>query len=323
MATYLICTAGPLVGQRFELNNGTRLGRDDGDIILNDPKASGTHAIIKKSLLGGLTLIDQKSKNGIYHEKVRVDKLRLEDGLDFRIGDNFFRVEVLAENAEPLEASLSSSEESLFINDENLIDDSPDDPAGHESPHEETFVYEPDSPEEEHDANNNDLEHTNISELSLKELTANPSRPSLTIRTLESPDKNELVKKEELRKTWSQILEPFSRKHIKEINDKSSSLQPLSPRVKLTFFRGPQAETEWELGYGPRSAGRNSVDLPLLDINAPPNTSFEILPSPEGPLFKTKYPNEVKINGSSKQEVTLQTGDIISISETQIEVELF
>ena len=408
MATYITVTDGPMKGQQFELKGGERFGRDKGEIVLNDPKVSSQHALVKKSLMGHLTLTDQRSKNGIIVEGKRVDRVKLKDGVEFRIGANLFRVEVVAKgtatNAKSLasDASDSSLDESVSPDPplekppEEDIPLAPPEPelevqvepdlkaeegepeAIYESPdsfsadHPEitdatidpesikdgnTFVYEPESDDEddeptvagadkkitaeiiddeEEDTAGGivseeellDLEKENLSSLSLKDLTkAQPAGPEskLSFRTLEpktDEEKKGLFEQPE-KKTWSRVLEKFSRKNLKSAMDQLQSIEPLNPRVKLTFFRGTQAETEWELGYGPRTAGATSMDLPIWEPGAPSGDCFVISPGEKGPLFSTKFPYIVKINGKSVEEVTLKSGDIISIVDTEIEVELF
>lgn len=423
MATYITVIDGPLEGERFEIKGGEKLGREKGDIVLNDPKSSSHHAQIKKSLLGQLTLVDLKSKNGIFSEGNRVDRVKLADGVEFRIGANTFRVELEVESKagsksnipipdlptegdifedETVDASPPESKndettlqkveddedlegfefsESGFLVDPKKIDseiteedlednDDLDDEQATRfniNPEEimdgETFVYDPGtkkdesisifSSEKQSDENSEvgneeptvarplkildeseellkkDLGNDDLSSLSLNELTTkgattqSPSR--LSFRTLDSnleEEKPGLFEEVE-KKTWSSVLEKFSRNNLKYANDELKEIEPLNPRVKLTFIRGTQAEIEWELGYGPRKAGPLSTDLPIWEPAAPKGDCFDISPSDQGPKFSTKFPNIVKINGMSVEEVTLRSGDIISIDETEIEVELF
>ncbi len=339
MATYLIVIEGPKKGERIELKGGERVGREKSDIVLSDPKVSGFHAVIKKSLMGAFSIVDQKSKNGIISEGSRVDKVKLLDGVEFRIGSSLFRVEVLKEGTQTNFVSGPASDEIGTIVKESVgadgaemvsairsvqppaIDNPIESPPG-EPVHEETFAFEQKTPL--------DLEKDDLSGLSMDQLTSeNPAqknlRPTISFRTVEAPKASPEPGREEEdeRKTWSQVLENYSRDNIRNSEDRPLEVEPFSPRVKLTVFRGIQAETEWELGYGPRSAGRTSLDLPLFESQAPPNKCFEILPSPDGPLFFTKHPREVQINGQAVEKVALKSGDIITIFETQIEVEFF
>lgn len=93
----------------------------------------------------------------------------------------------------------------------------------------------------------------------------------------------------------------------------------MHPALVLDFLRGPQSETRWVLGYGPRRVGRLSVDLPILEEKASP-TCFEIFPSEEGIQFKA-IGQEVRLNGRSVSTEVLQVGDRIQILGTEIEVD--
>jgi hypothetical protein len=359
MAIYLFIEKGPKKGEKFEISGGEIIGRDKGDIILSDAKVSGTHALVKKALMGGdFILVDQKSKNGVILNGERVDKIRLKPGISFRIGKNHFKV--------------LSEKETASMNTEALEDstkDSFDDPissmntASKIEIEDETFEYEPGAeplleedtshlaydpnteatsrllpPEQENvpleeepiTAITRKFEDSDLSGLSIGQLTNDfPTKPTnsnqnVSVRTLETSREDKAEETPEGKKTWSEVLEEFSRSQLKLVKDHPSELKPLTPRVRLTFFRGPQTETEWELGYGPRNAGRSSLDLPILDQGAPKERDlFKILPSEQGPLFATNCLDIVSLNGKPQSDVVLKSGDIISILETEIEVNLF
>lgn len=107
----------------------------------------------------------------------------------------------------------------------------------------------------------------------------------------------------------------------KNSNNKEKNIIALNPPLILNFIKGLQAETTWHLGYGPRKAGNNSLDLPIFEDNAP-DTCFEIRSSAKGNILKTSFPKEVLINGQAKESIVLQDGDVISIYNTQIKVNL-
>lgn len=95
---------------------------------------------------------------------------------------------------------------------------------------------------------------------------------------------------------------------------------PLSPAIELTVLSGPQCESVYTLGYGPRKFGSDSLDFELVDDYAP-STAFEIVQGTSGPELNTKYPQIVNVNGESAETVTLKAGDIISLGKTTIRVE--
>ncbi len=122
------------------------------------------------------------------------------------------------------------------------------------------------------------------------------------------------------RKTWTQILSEFFKAVATRIEDRPGVVVPLIPAVTLIFTEGLQAETVWTLGYGPRKVGAHSPDLPLLNSEAPP-TAFELLPGPQGLLFKTGHTDKVLLNGEKKAVGLLRAGDKIRIGATLIEIE--
>jgi|GEM_PF-741943 pSer/pThr/pTyr-binding forkhead associated (FHA) protein len=121
------------------------------------------------------------------------------------------------------------------------------------------------------------------------------------------------------RRKWNEILSGFLRKSLFQFENRPKEMTPLEPALVLDFLRGPQAETRWVLGYGPRRVGRLSLDLPIFERKASP-TCFEIFSSPEGVLFKAIGP-EVRLNGEKKSSEVLKVGDRIQILGTEIEVD--
>lgn len=119
---------------------------------------------------------------------------------------------------------------------------------------------------------------------------------------------------------WRDILIDFVSKKMPEVRNEGRAIAALSPAVVLDFVRGPQAETRWVLGYGPRKIGSRSLDLPIFEPGAPP-VCFEILPTPDGITFKTDHPELVSLNGKSVEVEILHIADVIKIQDTEIEVD--
>ncbi|MGE0763201.1 MAG: FHA domain-containing protein [Bdellovibrionales bacterium] len=120
---------------------------------------------------------------------------------------------------------------------------------------------------------------------------------------------------------WNHLLASFIEEVLHELKDQPKAVAPLHPAVRLNFIGGLQAETVWTLGYGPRRAGAQSVDLPIFEPGAP-EVCFEIIPSPEGVTFRTNHPKEVTVNGQPTRVKPLEAGDTIAVGATRIEVEL-
>lgn len=83
---------GPSVGQQFKVNSGMRMGRNTGEIIINDPKVSGFHAQIERDSAGKLILVDQNSSNGLLIDGIRLQKVVLIPGVIFQVGRTFLKV---------------------------------------------------------------------------------------------------------------------------------------------------------------------------------------------------------------------------------------
>ncbi len=98
-------------------------------------------------------------------------------------------------------------------------------------------------------------------------------------------------------------------------------VKPFNPKIRLVFTSGPQENSIYTLGYGPRHVGLHSLDIELLENNAP-EISFELLPQKEGARFQTAHPDLVKLNGKSIVSENINAFDLITIGNTSIKVEL-
>ncbi len=120
---------------------------------------------------------------------------------------------------------------------------------------------------------------------------------------------------------WTQVLIRELEAFEKELRDQPVQVMAFDPLVSLRFIQGPQAPQLWALGYGPRKVGGQSLDLPLEEPGAPA-LCFELHPQPKGLSFVCPESSVVKLNGESVSSQALQDGDVISIFQTQIRVEL-
>jgi len=119
--------------------------------------------------------------------------------------------------------------------------------------------------------------------------------------------------------TWRSILkDKLSLITPPEGADKAS-LQSFSPALKLTFTQGIQTDEEIILGYGPRYAGADSLDIELLDEEAP-KEAFELHPGPGMVQIKIKAPGRVTLNNKSVDAEMLKDGDLIATGNTLIRV---
>lgn len=126
-------------------------------------------------------------------------------------------------------------------------------------------------------------------------------------------------KKSKKKKRWNEVLSSFLRKSLFNVENSPIKLEPMRPALVLDFLKGPQAETRWILGYGPRKVGRLSVDLPIFELEAS-DICFEIFPSSEGVQFKA-VGSEVRLNGKKVSSEVLKVGDRIQIFGTELEVD--
>lgn len=92
MVTFIEIISGSKEGVRYRLYEGITLGRSNADILIDDPKISGTHARVEKNNRDQLVLIDQESANGVFINDRRVKKVTLILGVTFELGRTLFRV---------------------------------------------------------------------------------------------------------------------------------------------------------------------------------------------------------------------------------------
>lgn len=119
---------------------------------------------------------------------------------------------------------------------------------------------------------------------------------------------------------WHEIMVDFIGQNADQFKDRVKPVSPLEPALVLEFVKGVQVNSKWTLGFGPRKIGPASVDLPIWEPGAPA-ICFEILPGPDGLLFKTAHPDIVSLNGEGVDSQLLRMGDTIRILDTTIEVD--
>lgn len=83
---------GPQKGQKFHIKPGTTIGRQDVDILFDDPKVSLQHAIIELDDQEQLQIKDLGSTNGIKVNGTKVSQFRLNPGLRIQIGQSLLEV---------------------------------------------------------------------------------------------------------------------------------------------------------------------------------------------------------------------------------------
>jgi hypothetical protein len=96
-------------------------------------------------------------------------------------------------------------------------------------------------------------------------------------------------------------------------------LRSFSPTLKLKFVRGVQTDESLLLGYGPRRAGANSLDIDLRDPDAPA-LAFEVIPDVGLAMIKNLCQNKLSLNNKPIENDVLQDGDLIRIGGTLIKI---
>jgi hypothetical protein len=231
MALHLEIREGNDVGTRFLLAPGLRIGRNKGDIAIDDAKASALHAMIEQDRNGAYFVKDLNSTNGIKINGLKVPFGPLEVGSRLQVGRTLFLVIEIPVGLSQLATSKRT-------------------PSNHWT------------------------ERVQIA------LTGLPLQSR-------SPD---------------------------------PKLSVFSPAIQLHFLEGVQAASVVTLGYGPRKAGQDSLDIMLLEEEAP-DLAFEVIPNEDGdPLFTTPFPAVVKVNDLGYESRVLYAGDLIRIGKTLIRV---
>lgn len=92
MVLFLEVLDGFRQGSRFKLAPGQIIGRNTGDIVIDDQKISSRHAEVTLDNKRQFVLNDLDSSNGILAGNRRVKKLALMPGVTFKLGRTSFRI---------------------------------------------------------------------------------------------------------------------------------------------------------------------------------------------------------------------------------------
>lgn len=120
---------------------------------------------------------------------------------------------------------------------------------------------------------------------------------------------------------WREKLEESWEQHAPMVSSPSEAqiIHAFSPAVVLDFIEGVQADQKITLGYGPRQAGFDHLDIDLQDPTIP-DEAFEIKPGPSGAELVDLTQGQIFINNQVCSVTHLEEGDIISIGQTKIKV---
>lgn len=93
-ATMLVVTSGPREGERLPVDGETTLGREQSDIVFDDPELSRRHAVFTATD-GTLEISDLGSANGTFVNERRIDAVTgLSNGDVIRVGTTTLKVEL-------------------------------------------------------------------------------------------------------------------------------------------------------------------------------------------------------------------------------------
>lgn len=89
----LVIKTGPKAGQRLELDAEMAIGRQDGDLVLEDPEVSRRHAVLRRS--GASVVVeDLESTNGTFVNEERIENPRaVRPGDQIRVGRTTLEIE--------------------------------------------------------------------------------------------------------------------------------------------------------------------------------------------------------------------------------------
>lgn len=316
MSWILKALAGPLKGKTYPVASGLTLGRQGATVEIPDTKASSIHARIIQEPSGRWYLEDNKSKNGTRIDGEKVPRVELSDGLEFSIGDQKFEiVEVHQEGAGPSKTSIHDEKTVVVaLPREDRVVPPPMQPPPKAAP-------PPPPPRSKPRSVPIAEEVTRVEPAPKSAATPEPAPKTAAPPAQENvPAQTPAPAPAPAQRYWNDVLAEFLETHLSRFGDRPRPVSPLNPAVILEFVRGVQHNSRWVLGYGPRKIGARSLDLPLFEPTAP-DVAFEIVPSPDGILFKTNHPKMVTLNGEGVDSRLLRVGDTIRINDTMIEVD--
>ena len=120
-------------------------------------------------------------------------------------------------------------------------------------------------------------------------------------------------------KSWRELLmEEIPRLKLKN-KTSEASVQPFQKLVKVEILTGIQADQTLVLGFGPRHFGSDTLDIELLDAEAPA-LAFQLSPDLNGVRFSTNHPEKVTLNHNQVSTDLVKAGDKIFLGQTTIQI---
>ncbi len=95
MKLYLEFISGPVSGRKISLVHKTSIGRTSADILINDPKLSGTHAFFELDKSGIWWMKDDSSRNGVLVNGHKEVKAAIKNGDIIKMGSSEIQCRIL------------------------------------------------------------------------------------------------------------------------------------------------------------------------------------------------------------------------------------
>ncbi len=119
---------------------------------------------------------------------------------------------------------------------------------------------------------------------------------------------------------WEEKLGDYLKQLERVVRNHPAKVHPFFQKVELKVLGGPDRGKVYPLGYGPRSAGKDGLDL-FFQEHFEKAELFVIEEKGNELRLKTKHPDLFTINDvPADTEVTLTNGDIVIFGKTHIQV---
>lgn len=119
---------------------------------------------------------------------------------------------------------------------------------------------------------------------------------------------------------WEEQLGDYLKQLERVVRNHPIKVHPFFQKVELKVIAGPDRGKVYPLGYGPRIAGKDGLDLFLQEHFEKPEL-FVIEEQNRELMLKTKHPDLFTINDKpADTEIILTNGDVIIFGKTQIQI---
>lgn len=107
-----------------------------------------------------------------------------------------------------------------------------------------------------------------------------------------------------------------------KLQNKENKIYAFQNKVSLRFLTGPEAGTNMPLGYGPRTAGKDSIDIRISE-NFDKTDLFYIEEKKGSLKLITKHCEHLLLNGAqASEENDIENNTILEFANTKIQIEI-